>query len=352
MKVNPSRRSTFVIFGAIGVVVFISLAVWNFAQQEPEVSADPAAHGAPAAEPVAEPDVSAETRGNSREDAERLAPARRIVHVPDTRRKFAADRVLEPSEYMGDKAAAFLTGAIDRALAGDVVMAGYVRDFTYLCEVRVPADAEALERMVETAMSMVNRNAASESPIPAAGRPWLLGVAVSNGLAIRVYPLEYQIRAHLLDWQRACNDVAAILNDALRSELELLARDGHVMARYLYAMWRPNPVLSEEALERALHWQMNAAEFSYANVAEGEPIGLLAFGQSYAEGLFTPTDQRLAHLMLNAAYQCGYGEGLEIMDWIKPFWESDNTRFPLENIVHLPRERFDELTAQLTAGCR
>jgi hypothetical protein len=353
MKVNPSRRSILTILCVIGSVAFISLAVWNYAQQEAEPSGEFAANGEPAADPALEPDVSAETPEVTAEDAERMAPARRIVHVPDTRGEIVVTRALEQSEYMGDKAAAFLTEAIDRALVGDVVMAGYIRDFNYLCEVRVPPDAEALERMVESAMSMVNRNATSESPIPAAGRPWLLGLAVSNGLAIRVYPLEHQMRAHLLDWQRGCKDAAAILNDALRSELELLARDGHVMARYLYAMWRPNPALSEEALERALHWQMNAAEFSYANVAEGEPIGLLAFGQSYAEGLFTPTDQRLAHLMLNAAYQCGYGEGLEIMDWIKPFFdESERMRLWLENIVQLPRQRFDELTAQLTASCR
>ena len=60
MNVNPSRRSIFVIFGAIGIVVFVSLAVWNYAQQEPEVSAEPAAHGAPAGAPGAEPDVSAD----------------------------------------------------------------------------------------------------------------------------------------------------------------------------------------------------------------------------------------------------------------------------------------------------
>ena len=193
MKPKANRRSLFVIFGAIGVVVFISLAVWNYALQESEVSAKPAARGAPAAEPAVEADVAAATQEGAADDAEQMGPARRIVHVPDTRRKFAVDRVLEPREYMGDKAAAFLTEAIDRALAGDAVMAGYVRDFTHLCEAWVPPNAEALERMVDTAMSMVNRNAASGNTVPAVGRPWLLGLAVSNGLAIRVYPLEHQI---------------------------------------------------------------------------------------------------------------------------------------------------------------
>ena len=351
MKVNPSRRSIFVIFVAIGVVVFVSLAVWNYARQEPEVQAEPATLGAPAADPAAVADVAAETQEVAAEDAERMGPAKRIVHVPDTRQEAEGTVELEPGDFTGANAADFATSVIEEGLAGDVRMGSYIRDLTHVCQMWFPADEQDIEVLVGMAMGMVSRSADAGQPVPVEGTPWLRGTGFWSGPAIWLFPSEQQVRTHLLSWQRGCKDVGAIFNDQLRRELELLARDGHVMARYLYAIWIPDDALEEQALENYLQWQMNATEFSYANILSGEPVGFLAFGQSYFEAWFTPQNTRLATLMLFAAHRCGL-ESVATLQVVQRFTGDEDAQIMLENNMGVPQERFDELVAQLTKDCR
>ena len=58
--------------------------------------------------------------------------------------------------------------------------------------------------------------------------------------------------------------------------------------------------------ENNIEWTKKAYEYSYANLVEREPAGLLAFGSSYSEGLFTRQDNRLAQALRKAALTCMY----------------------------------------------
>ena len=107
-----------------------------------------------------------------------------------------------------------------------------------------------------------------------------------------------------------CRAIQGLFNDDLRERIQQLADNGNVMARYIYAMWPPvqGGMGSEETLQ-LLEYQNRALEYTWLNVEEAEPIGLLAYGQSYgsAHGLFTPSNYVQNEIFLLAANKCGLG---------------------------------------------
>ena len=124
----------------------------------------------------------------------------------------------------------------------------------------------------------------------------------------------------------------AIWTEATRKQLEELARDGHVIARYIYATWAPQWALGPESFGQFTEYQTNALEFSFANLKEGEIAGLLAFGLSYWGPHFTPFFPDLGTAFMKAALDCGLqskiienrvyhnaedesGEGLHLRVW-------------------------------------
>ena len=88
-------------------------------------------------------------------------------------------------------------------------------------------------------------------------------------------------------WQRfeQCSSIRDRLEGNLRGDLARMAENGSVTARYLYAMWPPASYLGSAELDVMQDWleyQDRALEFTWQNLFEHEPLGLLAMGQSFA----------------------------------------------------------------------
>ena len=122
-----------------------------------------------------------------------------------------------------------------------------------------------------------------------------------EGMIVMIYPTEAQNRDYLSQWHEQCERARSLFNHDLRRRLEKLAQNGHVMARYLYASWKPSMTIDSGVFERTTRWHLNATDFSYANLEEGELAGMIAIGESYIYGGFTSHNLRLGLFTLRAA---------------------------------------------------
>jgi hypothetical protein len=112
-------------------------------------------------------------------------------------------------------------------------------------------------------------------------------------------------------WERfdQCRATQGIFEDELRKRIALLADNGNAIARYLFAMWPPTR--REEGVNNMVEWleyQNQALEYTWQNIEEGEPLGLLAFGQSFRNfqpKFFTPVMHEYAPSLLMASKKCG-----------------------------------------------
>lgn len=86
--------------------------------------------------------------------------------------------------------------------------------------------------------------------------------------------------------------------------LDKLARQRDVSARLLYAIWPPVMAFDLDAFENDIAWVNKAHAYSLDNLMDGEPTGLLAFGTSYAYGLFTRQKPALGESIIRAALRC------------------------------------------------
>lgn len=112
-------------------------------------------------------------------------------------------------------------------------------------------------------------------------------------------------------WDRyaECQSTRGMLDKSMRDRLAQLAEEGNVQARYMYAMWVPIPKGSDE--DQLIEWmtyQSLAMDFTWQNIIEGEPLGLLAYGRSLEQAghvYFTPPHMRYGPAFIMAAYKCG-----------------------------------------------
>jgi hypothetical protein len=279
-----------------------------------------------------------------------MDPAKRIVHVPDTRSEPAGQVHDEIEEVTGGNVASIAALSAEKALNGDLRSARDLTNLMIVCSNLVPRDEEGLQREIQRFNEEAARIAERGNPLPDEGRP-KSGREFGSGLVeLKVFPTEAQNRRHLTEWYRGCREVSALLNEKTREELAALARNGHVVARYLYAMWRPQLGSDEDALERRMRWQMNAVEFSYANLEEGELAGLLAFSQSYSEAIFTGTDLGLSFSMAKAALECGFES--EAISWRMEHLRSRPDSDLLWRIAGIDPDEFDALVAEFSSRCR
>ena len=107
-----------------------------------------------------------------------------------------------------------------------------------------------------------------------------------------------------------CHDIRSIFTRNLHGEIAKLAAGGNRIARYLYAMWPPSlgGKFRINQVPEWLEYQNRALEYTWQNIHEDEPLGLLAFGQSFADqngGFFTPTNFRYSQVFFLAAEKCG-----------------------------------------------
>ena len=205
---------------------------------------------------------------------------------------------------------------LEAALNGDLEAGYYVQWALRNCQA-IPLDSALLEKMIESYSEYANHMEREGTPIPPEGSH-----DGRDDLSAS-YPTEAQNREHLTRLMKGCQRLNGIFTSDLRQKLSDLAEKGHVLARYLYATWQPRPGLTPESWEIMQDWQLKALQYTYANLEDREAAGLLAFGQSYYDALFTPNIFSLAIALQKAALDCGFG-GSHVQSFV-----SENLSNPL-----------------------
>jgi hypothetical protein len=106
-----------------------------------------------------------------------------------------------------------------------------------------------------------------------------------------------------------CQAARGTLDEDLHDQIERLAEAGLPTARYLFALWSPGQYEDGAvgALE-LLEYQTRALDYTWLNMQQRDPLGLLAMAQSYSANrpaLFTPSNPIQGQVFLLAALKCG-----------------------------------------------
>jgi hypothetical protein len=223
--------------------------------------------------------------------------ARRFVHVPDTR------QVREPEapstderDITAENVDGLVEANLEHALTGDMASGYFVTRTRMSCD-RVAKSPEELENSINTISRRIERAQARGHTLPGADgydQPWSFTQDMEAN------------RLHMVRWYDACERLRAVFTDDLRQRLEMLALNGNVMARYLYATWPVEQLDAGEAFDQLFHWEELSREFSLANLHSGYVAGLMALGHSYLSGYFTRRDPNLALAFGVAALNCGF----------------------------------------------
>jgi len=348
MNLQPSRRTTIAVVGFAAVAV-VALALWYFAPTESESLAESPGTSEPVMEEIGESAI-AESPEVPADSGNQVQPAKRIVHVPDTRKPQAPGSDLDPTNVTAAELGAFASQALERALEGDLAVAPNLAYLVNGCSHSVPLNASALEEFVAQFRQMTQRSEVAGDPVPPEGRVHNRLWPNPPGFEIRRFPTDQLNRLHLSEWMQGCLQVLGRFNEDTRKELEHLARNGNVIARYLYAMWRPRLTLASDALERLIEWQINALEFSYANLEEGQIAGVLAFSESYSSALFTGFDFGLSLAMKKAAWECGVDSD-ELREFLGSYGDEQITSLHA-GVLRMTREEFERLVTSFAERCR
>lgn len=134
-----------------------------------------------------------------------------------------------------------------------------------------------------------------------------------------------------------CQLAQEVLDESLYEQVSRLAESGLPSARYLYAVWPPDQggLIAVDTLEM-LEYQSLALEYTWLNMRERDPLGMLAMAQSYGSRrwpLFTPANRVQGLAFTLAAMKCGIdNEWLEArsVNLGQGFsrFESENTAIP------------------------
>jgi hypothetical protein len=175
------------------------------------------------------------------------------------------------------------------------------------------------ENQVKQALHKMAKRAAGGRPIPST-------FVRGSGEAIKFEDL-----AHYEDfiWNQyaECSSSSGMFNQDLRERLVIMAENGSAVARYLYAQWPPNREKTES--DRLIAWlvyQNRALEFTWDNINEGEPLGLLAYGQSLdatQSAFFTPRNTSYGQAFILASDKCGMNNPMvsEKVSYLSDFWK-------------------------------
>lgn len=210
--------------------------------------------------------------------------AKRIVKVPsEAPGNFAPDFNSWSVAY--EHLEAYSKHNLELALANDLEAAARIDGVHYRCR-DAPRSEEDIERSVENTM-LAYRLSQEQSP----------------GFRARS---ESEVMKKALERYRGCQFWEELFNDEMRSMLERLANNGHVIARYMYAMWPPRIAGQPDGFLVQQDWAQKALDFSLANLAEGELAGLLVFVHAYGgDTRFTARDSDLGNAFLVVAVECG-----------------------------------------------
>jgi len=156
-------------------------------------------------------------------------------------------------------------------------------------------------KRLENQLNNISRNVQSGNPLP-----MVLIPGTGEKLKFTNF-VEYE--EFTLSRFAQCQATQGLFNNAMRDRLEELAKSGSVTARFLYAMWVPDQNVSNTMnLMEWLTYQGLAWDFTWANIREGEPLGLLAYGRSLEQSgsiYFTPRHFNFGPAFILAAQKCG-----------------------------------------------
>jgi hypothetical protein len=221
---------------------------------------------------------------------------KRIKHVPDTRvRPYKAD-VDDAYEDVNWENEYEANMALESALSGDV-------DATIGLGVLVGQCRSGYdnEKVVQSGVDRMTQSAKQGKPLPGL---FLGGTGETHHFKS---PAEYE--AFVWKQYAQCQTARGMFDKGLRDRLLQMAEGGNVTARYLYAMWIPAQLTSNnEDLMAWMTYQSHAMDFTWQNIREGEPLGLLAYGQSLLQSghvYFTPPHMRYGPAFIMAAHKCG-----------------------------------------------
>lgn len=283
------------------VLIAGGVTAWLTAQRPDQTGAVPLARQEVVARPDSPAAVSEEAAGAGPEvepDIEATAPpARRVRHGVAAAPEAAAE-IAEPA-LSGNEKADRLARQVEKALAGGTDELVALSRLLSQCS-RLNSEDQVLRRL--------ERMARFEGQFPGGPR----GRADGGSVEFRSFEdMESDTWARFDE----CQAAREVLDEDLYEQIERLAAQGVPAARYLYAVWAPaqDAFGSVSALE-LLEYQTRALEYTWANMEQRDPLGLLAMSQSYSAfrpSLFTPSNPVQGQVFLLAAMKCGIDN-----DWL------------------------------------
>ncbi len=221
--------------------------------------------------------------------------------------------------------------AIDSALEGDIDDAIAISDLIRQC--RVGFDSE---QHVQNQLNVMAKRVNQGKSIPNTFH-------IGTGEKVSFTTIqEYEVFL----WTRfaQCDATRGMFNQPLRERLIQLAENGNVSARYMYAMWLPKIAnISENQMTDWLIYQNLALEFTWQNINEGEPLGMLAYGQSLETvhpPYFTTRNRNYGQAFILASEKCGLNNSTlaKKVDSIEKMWSQRQMSQYLNNIEKLAEE--------------
>jgi hypothetical protein len=180
-------------------------------------------------------------------------------------------------------------------LDGDIKAADLLVSVQQHCQ-RMPESEEGMRRWARRATEFHERSQGQRSSFYSLFDP---------------QPTEEENLAQIQRWSGACQELKKVWDSSIQKDLARLAEQGNVSARLLFAMFPPQADTAAGGVvpfNEKFAWEALAREYSWLNLQAGAPEGLLAFGQSYLNGLFTRHDFILGAAFLKAAMECGQTE--------------------------------------------
>lgn len=229
------------------------------------------------------------------EPRQTMSPAKRIRHGTAVEQKLENAEIETPplgnekSDKLLQKVNAAMDGQIDELIQITRLINDCRRGFNS-------------EEQLQQRLDFMAQRGAQSGNLPARGGRG------GGGGSVEFQSFE-ELEASLWKQYDQCQVSKEVLDESLHEQIERLAESGLASARYLYAVWPPGEDMLEvvDTLEM-LEYQSLALEYTWMNMNEREPLGLLAMAQSYGSmrtPMFTPPNRIQSQVFLLASMKCG-----------------------------------------------
>ena len=224
-----------------------------------------------------------------------MSPAKRIRHGTAIDQKAENAQIETPA--LGNEKTDKLSRRVDAAIDGQVDELIQITRLINDCRRGFNSEEQLQQRLD----FMAQRGARSGDMPSRGGRG-------GGGGSVEFQSFE-ELEASLWNQYDRCQVSKEVLDETLHEQIERLAESGLASARYLYAVWPPGEDMLEvvDTLEM-LEYQSLALEYTWMNMNEREPLGLLAMAQSYGSmrtPMFTPPNRIQSQVFLLASMKCG-----------------------------------------------